>query len=121
MEYSKLIRYLFLIAIIASASEKMVSYIGQKTFPLMIVEGNPITKIWINTYGLEFGHLMAFIISVITASILKKLALTTFKILKENATLQAISRGIFIAIFVFLIIDTTRIFANNLHLLLAHI
>lgn len=131
IEYSKLLDWLMWLAIALSGAEKLISYFEQRLFQPHIYEGNDLATLVFNMVGLESGHLLLFVETVIlalflrwiTQTALKHLILTvtehtTHAVRTINLILLKFVQLFFLAPFSYIIVCTTWVLINNIAVLM---
>jgi len=113
----KLINILTVMSIAVNALEKMLSYIGQRTYPTVIFEGNIFTVPFIRDYGLEWGHIIPFLLTLLATFGIWLLAKYSVKPLEAYPMRKEIAMSIYLFMFSFLVINTAIIAYQNAYLI----
>jgi uncharacterized membrane protein YagU involved in acid resistance len=116
MKYKDVVDNLVIIAIAINFLEKVVSYIGQKNFPNTIGEGRVATAQLIGQYGLEGGHIVAFVITVVAIICLRYTFVYISPKLERYRIWKNIVMGISILGLVFIIAMSLYIAYNNIRI-----
>ncbi|GEM_PF-4383931 len=115
MKLKRLLDYLTVIAVLTNCIEKLTSYIGQKMFP--IYEGNVWTAMLIQKVGLEAGHVIPLLASIIAIIFLRYIAIVVPPQLERHPRIKAVASAIPIAALIYIITVTFYVAANNIYLI----
>jgi len=117
MRYLKLINILAVMSIGVNALEKILSYIGQRTYPTVIFEGNIFTEPFIRNYGLEWGHIIPFFLTLLATFGIWLMAKYSMKPLEGYPKRKEIAMAIYLLMFSFLVINTAIVAYHNAYLI----
>jgi len=115
MEFEKLLNYLTVTAVLTNCIEKLTSYVGQRKF--LICEGNALVATLIQKAGLELGHIMLLLLSIIALILLRYITIVILPYLEGSPRLREIARTIPIATLIFIIAVTIYVATNNIYLI----
>jgi hypothetical protein len=115
VKFKKFVDVLVTVAVIINVSEKIVSYIGQKSFPETIFEGNIYTAPLIQRFGLELGHVIPLIISLTATLFFRELVVYVLPHLERYPIHKEVTMGIIVFALLLLIVTASYVLLNNVY------